>query len=320
MRIRDFFFGDTIYPPLHQSYPFPSKPHYRKSTVFPYPISRFTTLCQIIANIVSSKSIALKQITSVQNPIVKSLVQLQEKSKARKQTGTFLIEGRREIVLALQGGYVLEQLLFYPGLIAETEVAPLNPGRAPLLEISKEVYEKLAYRDTTEGIIAVASSKSLALADLKLSEKPLLLVAEAPEKPGNIGALLRTADAAGLDAVLIANPRGDLYNPNVVRSSVGCLFTNQIATGSTAEIIGFLQTRGISFYCATLQNSIIYDTQDYTGPTAIVVGTEATGLSQQWRDEATQNVIIPMHGQIDSMNVSVAAAILIFEAKRQRGF
>ncbi|SCX83287.1 RNA methyltransferase, TrmH family [Flavobacterium caeni] len=253
--------------------------------------------------------------------MIKSLVQLQEKSKSRKQTGTFLIEGRREIELALKGGYVLEQLLFYPEVISGPQVSQLNPsGQIPLVEINKEVYEKLAYRDTTEGVIGVARSKSLELDDLKLSKNPLILVAEAPEKPGNIGALLRTADAAKLDAVIIANPRGDLYNPNIVRSSVGCLFTNQIATGSTAEIIAFLQARDIRFFCATLQNATVYDQQDYTTPTALVVGTEATGLTQQWRDAATQNVIIPMEGEIDSMNVSVAAAILIFEAKRQRGF
>ena len=178
----------------------------------------------------------------------------------------------------------------------------------------------MAYRDTTEGILAIAKTKSLLLSDLKLSENPLILVAESLEKPGNIGAILRTADAANLDAVIIANPKSDLYNPNVVRSSVGCLFTNNIATGTTSEIIAFLNEKNIRFYCATLQNSTSYHTQNYTLPTALVVGTEATGLSQEWRDAATQNIIIPMQGQIDSMNVSVAAAILIFEAKRQRGF
>ena len=131
---------------------------------------------------------------------------------------------------------------------------------------------------------------------------------------------MRTADAAHLDAVIIANPKSDLYNPNIVRSSVGCLFTNQIATGTTAEIIAFLKEKNIAMYCATLQNSNGYHLENYTTPTALVVGTEATGLTQEWRDAATQNIIIPMQGEIDSMNVSVAAAILIFEAKRQRGF
>ncbi|MES2544323.1 MAG: RNA methyltransferase [Bacteroidota bacterium] len=276
----------------------------------------------------------MKQITSLQNPFVKSLVLLQEKAKNRKQSGTFLIEGQREITLAIKGGYEIETILFYPELISESQITnliviPSMSSRAQsrdegkqidVIEINKEVFEKLAYRDTTEGIIGIAKSKSLQLSDLKLSENPLILVAEAPEKPGNIGALLRTADAAKLDAVIIANPKSDLYNPNVVRSSVGCLFTNQIATGTTSEIIAFLKERKINFYCATLQNSTSYHTQDYTLPTALVVGTEATGLTQEWRDEATSNIIIPMQGEIDSMNVSVAAAILIFEAKRQRGF
>lgn len=261
----------------------------------------------------------MKQITSVQNPFIKSLVLLQEKSKARKQSGTFLIEGQREIELAQKGGYEIETLLFLPEISSENEAKKLSRS-AELIEISKEVYQKLAYRDTTEGILAIAKSKNLSLSELNLGDNPLILVAEAPEKPGNIGAILRTADAANLDAVIIANPKSDLYNPNIVRSSVGCLFTNNIATGTTEEIIAFLKAKNISIYCATLQNSTGYHTQDYTTPTALVVGTEATGLTREWRDNATQNIIIPMQGAIDSMNVSVAAAILIFEAKRQRGF
>ena len=248
------------------------------------------------------------------------MVLLQEKAKARKQSGTFLIEGQREISLAIKGGYEIDTILFYPELISEIEINKLTKKQFNLIEINKEVFEKLAYRDTTEGVIGIAKSKSLNLSDLILKEIPLILIAEAPEKPGNIGALLRTADAANLDAVIIANPKGDLFNPNVVRSSVGCLFTNQIATGTTSEIIAYLKERKINFYCATLQNSTSYHTQDYSTPTALVVGTEATGLTQEWRDAATQNIIIPMQGEIDSMNVSVAAAILIFEAKRQRGF
>lgn len=262
----------------------------------------------------------MKQITSIQNPFIKSLVLLQEKSKARKQTGTFLIEGLREISLAIKGDYEIETVLFLPELVSESEINKLIQNSFQIIEINKEVYQKLAYRDTTEGILAIAKSKSLKLSDLKLSENPLILVVESLEKPGNIGAVLRTADAANLDAVLIANPKSDLYNPNIVRSSVGCLFTNQIATGTSEEIIAFLKEKKINFYSATLQNSTSYHTQNFTTPTALVVGTEATGLTQQWRDAATQNIIIPMQGEIDSMNVSVAAAILIFEAKRQRGF
>lgn len=259
----------------------------------------------------------MKQITSAQNSFIKSLIQLQEKAKARKQSGSFLIEGMREIELAIKGNYEIETILFLPELVSNNQITKLTDNP---IEISKEVYQKLAYRDTTEGILAVAKTKSLQLADLKLSENPLILVMEAIEKPGNIGAVLRTCDAAKIDAVIIANPKTDLYNPNIVRSSVGCLFTNQIATGSTEEVIDYLIQKNINFYSATLQNSTSYHTQNYTLPTALVVGTEATGLSELWRKKATQNIIIPMQGEIDSMNVSVAAAILIFEAKRQRGF
>jgi len=263
----------------------------------------------------------MKQISSVQNPYIKSLVQLQEKAKARKQTGTFLIEGQREITLALKGEYTLQTILFVPEIVALHEIQKLIKTEAiDLIEITKEVYQKLAYRDTTEGILAVAQTKSLRLAELKLSTNPLLLIAESIEKPGNLGAILRTADAANVDAVIIANPKSDLYNPNIVRSSVGCLFTRQIAVDTTENIIAFLNQNKINFYSATLQNSTAYHTQNYSLPTALVVGTEATGLTQAWRDQSTSNIIIPMQGEIDSMNVSVAAAILLFEAKRQRGF
>ena len=263
----------------------------------------------------------MKEITSPQNTYIKQLVQLKDKPRERKKTGTFLIEGEREISLALKGGYELETVLFYPELFSEEKLNDFAPHPFDTIEISKDVYQKLAYRDTTEGVLAVAKSKENDLTDLKFDkENPLVLVAEAPEKPGNIGAILRTADAANVDAVIIANPKTDLYNPNIIRSSVGCVFTNTIATGTTTEIIAFLKANNFNMYCAALQASVNYHTQDFTKPTAIIVGTEATGLSNEWLENATQNIIIPMQGEIDSMNVSVAAGILIFEAKRQRDF
>lgn len=262
-----------------------------------------------------------KEISSVQNPYIKHLVVLKEKSRERKKTGLFLIEGQREIGLALKGNYELETILYYPDVISKDEVIDLTGSNTELIEISKEVYQRLAHRDKTEGILALAKSKSHELKDLKLKSKNLLiLVAEAPEKPGNIGAILRTADAANIDAVIIANPKSDLYNPNIIRSSVGCVFTNQIAMGNTTDIIQFLNKNKVNIYCAALQSSKLYTTQDYTKPTAIVVGTEATGLSDEWLEHSTQNIVIPMQGEIDSMNVSVAAGILIFEAKKQRNF
>jgi TrmH family RNA methyltransferase len=256
-------------------------------------------------------------ISSLQNPLVKDVLRLKEKSRERKKSGRFIIEGQRELTLAEKGGYIIEILLFCTEIAENLEFH--RPG-LKTVQLSKKVYEKLAYRNSTEGVMAIAKTKSHDLSLLKLSKNPLLLVAEAPEKPGNIGALLRTADAANVDAVLIANPKSDVYNPNIVRSSVGCVFTTQIGVGTTGEIITFLKNNRITIFCAALTASKNYNNCNFTGATAIVVGTEATGLSQQWMENADQNIIIPMQGEIDSMNVSVSAAILIFEAKRQRGF
>ncbi|MBQ0735783.1 TrmH family RNA methyltransferase [Aquimarina celericrescens] len=264
------------------------------------------------------------QIHSFQNPKIKLLNQLKEKSRIRKKEKLFIIEGQREISLAIRGGYILKQVYYCSSILSFEEVSILinhHPEPVELFEITPEIYQKLAYRETTEGILATAILKDLDIKNFKLSSKiPLILVAEAPEKPGNIGALLRTADAAQLDAVFIANPKTDIYNPNIIRSSIGCLFTNNIATGSSLDIINFLRHQNINIYGAALQASVNYHTQDYTKPTAIVVGTEATGLSEDFLSHTTQNIKIPMNGIIDSMNVSVAAGILIFEAKRQRGF
>ena len=261
----------------------------------------------------------VQQISSVQNPLIKDLVQLQEKSKARKLSNTFLIEGRREIELAVAGGYHIKTVLFCEVFVKLSDVLIVNQ-QPNYIAVSLEVYKKLAYRDTTEGVLAVAVCKNLSLDNLVLPANPLVVVMEAIEKPGNVGAILRTADAANVDAVLLADPKADLYNPNIVRSSVGCVFTNQIVSASTADIIAFLKKQQIKIFSATLQNATSYHKQNYIEPTALVVGTESTGLSQAWRDAASSNIMIPMQGQIDSMNVSVAAAILIFEAKRQRDF
>lgn len=266
----------------------------------------------------------VKQISSVQNPLVKKVLSLREKSRDRRKTGLFVIEGLREIELACKGTYLLQSIIFCAKIATEESARQLinKTGHNPeLIEVSGEVYQKLAYRQKTEGIIAIAFTKDHKLDQLSLErENPLILVAEAPEKPGNIGALLRTADAANIDAVIIANSNGDLYNPNIIRSSVGCLFTVEIAIGHTYEVIDFLRKNNISIYCAALSASCNYTNVDYKQACAIVVGTEATGLTSDWLEESDQNVIIPMQGEIDSMNVSVSAAILIFEAKRQRDF
>jgi len=263
-----------------------------------------------------------KQISSPQNSFIKELVQLKEKSRIRKKTQTFLIEGLREINLAIQGGYFIQTILADASIIYEDDFENLINSLATeveIIEISSEVYKKLALRESTEGVIALVKSKDLHLKNIVFkTENPLVLVAEAPEKPGNIGALLRTADAAGIDAVLIANPKTDMYNPNIIRSSVGCVFTTPIAIGSTSEIISFLKENNIKMYGAALTASVEYQTIDFNEASAIIVGTEDTGLSDDWLENTTKNIIIPMQGAIDSMNVSVSAAIIIFEATRQR--
>ena len=218
----------------------------------------------------------------------------------------------------MEAGYLIEQLFICPDILSEAEVEKLF-SRYKCTAISTQVYEKLTYRSSTEGILALAQCKNHALSGVEFQKAhPLVLVAEAPEKPGNIGALLRTADAAGVDAVYIANPKTDLYNPNIIRSSVGTVFTVPIFMGSSEEIRSHLQQQGFAIYCAALTASQPYDEVSYKGRTAIVVGTEDTGLSPTWLKASTQNIIIPMQGKIDSMNVSVSAAILIFEAVRQR--
>lgn len=247
-------------------------------------------------------------------------MQLQEKSRLRKKSGTFVFEGLRELQLAHAGGYEILGLYFDESLVSVDILKSFAQANTSFCAVSKEVYEKTAYRDSTEGVLAIAKAKNHNIESLKLPKNPLVVVAESIEKPGNLGAILRTCDAAKVDAFLIANPKTDLYNPNVIRSSVGCIFTNQIVSGTNEEMIAFLKKENIRIFSATLQNSNAYHLEDYTEGTALVVGTEATGLTEIWRNESTQNINIPMLGTIDSMNVSVAAAILIYEAKRQRNF
>ena len=263
----------------------------------------------------------MKTITSAQNSYIKELLKLQEKSRERKKKGLFLVEGLREISLVQKGNFNINTILFEPSIFTDNDFLNQVSSNTTLIEINKEVYQKLAYRASTEGIIAVVTSKDHSLDSIKLTkENPLILVMQGIEKPGNIGAMLRTADAANIDAVFIADPKTDVYNPNIIRSSVGCVFTNQIAVGTSTEIIEYLQKKDINIYSATLQNSNEYYIEDYTKASAIVVGTEATGLTEIWRVNATQNINIPMQGEIDSMNVSVACAVVVFEAKRQRNF
>ena len=253
-------------------------------------------------------------ITSVQNARIKHVVALQQKSSLRREEGLFVVEGQREIEHCKACGYeVVEEYI-------------LNKNVTP------QVYEKMAYRGSTEGHIAVVKCKEHTLSTLnsQLSARPLvarkartlssplIVVLESVEKPGNLGAILRSAEAAGIDALIVCDPLTDLYNPNVIRASIGGVFCVPTAVCTSQECIAFLKERGIQILTAQLQDSYEYYDYDMTQGTAIVMGTESTGLTNQWREAADAHIRIPMLGRLDSLNVSVSAAILMYEAVRQR--
>ena len=247
------------------------------------------------------------------------LLELQQKSSERRKRGLFIVEGQRELQHCLEAGFEVDTLFICPDLLSEQVQLP----ESRCVELSKEVYEKVAYRGSTEGVIAEVKVRENGLEQLAqkmTSESPLIVVLESVEKPGNLGAVLRSADAAGVDAVIVCDPLTDLYNPNLIRSSIGAIFSVPVATCTSEECIAFLKANKIQILTAQLQDSELYYNTPMTGPTALVMGTESTGLTNQWREAADAHIRIPMLGRLDSLNVSVSAAILMFEAVRQRGY
>lgn len=265
-----------------------------------------------------SKIMGENKISSLQNTKVKQLVALQQKSSERRKQGVFVVEGIRELQHCLNAGYTINSIFFCPELTDTGALSSLLSESKASYEVSPEVYEKIAYRGSTEGVIATVQSKQLALKDLHLSKQPLLIVLESVEKPGNLGAILRSADAASADAVIICDPLTDLYNPNLIRSSIGAIFSVPCIACSSDDCINFLKQNNINILTAQLQDSKLYYDTDMTCGTAIIMGTESTGLTDVWRKAADAHIRIPMLGQLDSLNVSVSAAILLFEAVRQR--
>ena len=253
-------------------------------------------------------------LTSAQNPKIKHLLALQQKSSQRRADGLFVVEGMRELRHALAAGFRADSLFCCPPLM--TELLPAT--NAVCYEVTKELYGRIAYRGTTEGVVALMHIRQASLSELRLPDAPLIVVLESVEKPGNLGAVLRTADAAKADAVIVCDPLTDLFNPNLIRSSIGAIFTVPCVACSSDACIDFLKRRGIAILTAQLQDSHLYYDTDMRRPTAIVMGTESTGLTDQWRRAADAHIRIPMLGQLDSLNVSVSAAILLFEAVRQR--
>lgn len=260
------------------------------------------------------------KITSDKNPRIINLQKL-EKPRERRNQNLFTIEGKKELAMAVLGGYEIRDIFICSDIISENEVKLLlgkQKNNIEWVDISVEVFKKLAYRETSGGIIATAVPKQHALNKINLPSRPLIIVLETVEKPGNLGAILRTADAAQVDAVIVCDAQTDMYNPNVIRSSLGCVFTTPIAIASSQEAIAWLQQNNINIYATALTASVPYHKINYAKACAIVMGTEATGLSDGWLKHSTQNIIIPMSGKIDSMNVSTATAVVVFEAKRQR--
>ena len=287
-------------------------------------------------------------ITSPSNPKIKRLLALQQKSSERRESGLFVVEGQRELQHCIDAGFEVDTLFICPSL-APGQTVTASGNRATLgivrggtaseaqrwgpkdvsggswpsagarvYEVSENVYAKISYREGTEGVIAEVRAKERRLEELELPERPLVVVLERVEKPGNLGAVLRSADAAGADAVLVCDPLTDLWNPNLIRASIGAVFTVPCVACSSAQAIAFLKARGIRILTAQLQDSSLYYDCDMTVGTALVMGTEATGLTDAWREAADAHIRIPMLGALDSLNVSVSAAILLFEAVRQR--
>lgn len=261
----------------------------------------------------------IESITSAQNPKIQALLALQEKSKERRKKGLFVVEGRRELLHCIEAGYEPYTIFICREIISNEDLMEISEKcSCSFIEIPKHLYDKVAYRGGTEGVIAELKCKERTLEDLKLKDNPLIIVLESVEKPGNLGAVLRSADASGADAVIVCDPLTDLYNPNLIRSSIGGIFTVPTATATSEETIKWLKSHNIKIYTAQLQDSEWYYDTDMTSGTAIIMGTEATGLTDTWRKAADAHIKIPMLGKLDSLNVSVSAAILLFEAVKQR--
>lgn len=263
-----------------------------------------------------------EKISSVQNTKVKNVIHL-AKASERKEQNLFVAEGFREINLAANAGFEIKSLFYCPEVGRSKDVSDLVVSlskKTTVFEITDAVFAKMAYRENSDGLIALAVPRYLKPDELKLKKNPLLIVLEKVEKPGNLGAVLRTADAAAVDAVLVCDPHTDIYNPNVIRSSIGCIFTNQVVCCTSQEAIAWMRKKNIKSYAAALTASGWYHETEMTGATAIVLGTEADGLTDFWLNGCDAQIKIPMLGQIDSLNVSNATAIMVYEALRQRNF
>jgi len=265
----------------------------------------------------------MNEISSPQNPLIKEIVLLQSKSKERKKHNTIVIEGQKEISIAQNAGVIFKKILFCPDIISFDEVEKILGKQAEKTEIfsvSNAVFSKISYRETTGGLIALAEMPNKNLTDLQVGEQSVFIVLEAVEKPGNLGAICRVADAAQASGVIICDPHTDIYNSNAIRSSLGCVFSVDVVNASFDETLNWIKEQKITTFAAELTASEFYHKSDLRGKIALIFGTEATGLTEKWLQNADKRVKIPMGGIIDSLNVTSSVAILTFEAMRQRGF
>lgn len=254
------------------------------------------------------------QIESLQNPKIKNLLKLQEKSRERKKQGLFVVEGIQENQLALEGGFEPVEFFICPDIFTNSFEIKTSIQN----EVSKSLFEKIAYRGTTGGVIGIYTTKTKEISDVRSPENALIVVLESVEKPGNLGAVLRTCDGAGVDLVVVCDPLVDFFNPNVIRSSVGTVFTNQLVSTSKEELVNWLKKEKIQILSTFLNENTksLYDI-NFSKSSALVFGTEAFGLSEFWVKNSDELIKIPMNGKVDSLNVSNAAAICIYEAVRQ---
>jgi len=261
----------------------------------------------------------VKYLSSNKNPEIKQLKLLSQKSRERKKRGLFVVEGKRELEKAISGNYLINSIFIEENHELDYENIVQKLSDADQFIVSNSVFEQISFRSGSEKIIGIAQSKKHDLKNFKLKKNALILVLEAPEKPGNIGALFRTAAAAQFDGVIIANPKTDFYNPNSIRSSLGCIFLLPTAIGPSDEVINYLNKKEFFIATAALHpEAVNYNTFDFKPPCALVMGTESTGLDAQWLKSSHQHLIIPMAGHVDSLNLSVSAGILMYEARNKK--
>lgn len=262
----------------------------------------------------------MKYISSKNNSIFKNISRLSSSSRKRNQTKSFLVEGIKFINMCHRNKFNFIEIIICSEIISNENLSFIKKifKHINLFDFSKKLFNDISYKKNEDGILAIVQNKNNSIDDFKLSKNPYILVVESPEKPGNIGALLRTADAAGMDGLIIANPKTELYNPNTIRSSLGSLFSMQIATDSAENVINFLTKNDIQICSTYVVKSKNYLDINYSKPSAIVIGKESSSLSSVWRNKSDELISIPMKGKMDSLNLSVCAAIVIFEGLKQR--